>query len=102
MPENTNMDLKKPSNMDGPQLEFTLPNNELLLPLETGQIGKIIIPVKVTQTGKETISFMKNGPAEASGDFAQQTATQMRENLPVADEDTREDMKNGVKKTVKS
>ena len=89
------MDLNKESKKDGPQLEFTLPNNELLTQAEVGQIGKVIIPIKITQVGKETISFIKNGKAEPSGEFKQQTATEMRETLPIADEDDRD----GIKKT---
>ncbi len=83
---NTNMDINKEEPKDGPMLEFTLPLNELLDQFKTGEKGKIVIPVEVTQVSKETASFRKNGEAEVLGNFDTKTISEMREDIGVAKE----------------
>lgn len=91
---NTNMDLNKESKKDGPQLEFTLPLNELLNQFRVGETGSVAIPVKVTQVDKETISFMKDGEAKTIGNFRSPTASEMRKHLDVAEEEDEEEGKD--------
>lgn len=82
---NTNMDLKKKSNPDGPQLEFTLPITEVMEDLKVGQRGLITIPCEVTQVSEGYISFRKAGQAKSEGKFAELTASEMRATLPEAE-----------------
>jgi hypothetical protein len=67
-------------------LEFELDNAETQAPiLETGQIGEVIIPVKVIKFSNEKTRYVKNGKARIQGDFKSLTASQMRESLDVAE-----------------
>ena len=83
---NTNMDINKEEPKDGPMLEFTLPFNELLDQFKTGETGKVVIPVEVTQVGKETVSFRKNGQSEVLGNFKTKTVSEMREDIGVVED----------------
>lgn len=80
---NTNMDLKKPSNPDGPQLEFTLPISEVGEVLQVGDKGKITIPCEVTQAKDGMISFRKSGKAENTENWRQMSLDEERTTLPV-------------------
>lgn len=82
---NTNMDLSKKGSADGPQLEFTLPMSEILEVLQVGDVGKIIIPVEVTQVREGMVSFRKSGKAESPYEFSRASAADIRKTLPVAD-----------------
>ena len=76
---NTNMDLNKPSKQDGPQLEFTLPIDEIKESIEVGQIGVVMIPVEVTQVKDGMVSFRKRGKASSQSKFHESNASEMRE-----------------------
>lgn len=81
---NTNMDLKKKASPDGPQLEFTLPLNDLQIDLEVGQKGEVIIPVEVTQLADGMVSFRKTGKAK-SGEFRSASLSDMEDDIGVAE-----------------
>ena len=86
MADNTNMDLNKEDPKDGPNLEFTLPFNELLDQFKAGETGKVVIPVEVTQVTDKMVSFRKNGESEVLGNFRTKTVSEMRESLEVAED----------------
>lgn len=77
------MDLKKPSNPDGPQLEFSLPINEVGGVVSVGDKGKITIPVEVTQSKDGMVSFRKAGKAESTDNWKQMSLDEERQTLPI-------------------
>jgi hypothetical protein len=82
---NTNMDMSKKGHMDGPQLEFTLPMSEIMEVLQVGDVGKVMIPVEVTQVKEGMISFRKSGKAESPYEFSRASAADIRKSMPVAE-----------------
>ena len=85
MADDINMDTNKKKEKEGPQLEFTLPANELLDQFRVGEIGRITIPVEVIQAKDGSVTFRKRGEAQTDGSFSQTTAAEMKKNLPVAE-----------------
>lgn len=77
------MDLKKPSNLDGPQLEFNLPVNEIGEVLQVGDKGKVTIPCEVTQIKDGMISFRKSGKSESTDNWHNLSLDEERKTLPV-------------------
>lgn len=82
--ENTNMDHKANPNSNVPQLEFSIPENEVKADLAVGDIGFIRIPVEVTQRKDGMVSFRKSGAAEGS-DFTDANIAELRKHLPKAE-----------------
>lgn len=82
--ENTNMDHKAHPNSQVPELEFSLPENEVKASVAVGDAGFIRIPVEVTQRKDGMISFRKSGAAEGS-DFTDANIADLRKRLPVAE-----------------
>lgn len=80
---NTNMDLNKPSKIDGPQLEFTLPVDEVGGILNVGEKGKITIPCEVTQFKDGMVSFRKSGKAESTENWKPMSLDEERSTLPI-------------------
>jgi len=85
MAENTNMDLKKPSNPDGPQLEFALPMEEVAEQVSVGDKGSVIIPVEVTQVRNGMITFIKRGKASSQTNFQPMSLEEERKDIGVAE-----------------
>lgn len=85
MAQNTNMDLKKEASNDGPQLEFTLPMNEVKESLSVGDKGKVMIPVEVTQVQDGMISFRKIGMAESQSNFRELSLEEEKKDIGVAE-----------------
>lgn len=85
MSQTINMDHSKQTNSNVPQLEFTLPINEVKESVEVGQRGNVTIPVEVIEVSDGMISFRKSGKATSQGGFTQATASDMREDLPKAE-----------------
>lgn len=83
--KNTNMDLNKPSNSDGPQLQFTLPIEEVQEKVSVGDKGTIMIPVEVTQVQDGFVSFMKRGKASSQTNFQSLSLDEEREDIGVAE-----------------
>lgn len=76
-----NMDINKNKNATAPVLEFMLPASEVDANLSTGQAGELLIPVVCVSNSDGMLTFRKNGPVKASGDFKEETTKQMRERL---------------------
>ena len=83
--QNTNMDLSKPSNNDGPQLQFTLPIEEVQEKVTVGDKGTIMIPVEVTQVKDGVVSFIKRGKASSQSNFQSMSLEEEREDIGVAE-----------------
>lgn len=88
---NTNMDLRRPSNADGPQLEFTLPLNEIDESLEVGQRGEVTIPVEITEVGQTHVSFRKVGKASSPMSFKDESLSAMEARINEDSEDSEDD-----------
>lgn len=84
MADNLNMDLENQSKKDGPQLEFTLPIDDVGQDLQVGQKGEIRLPVEVTQVKEGMISFRKRGTASGTN-FRQASLQDLENELPVAE-----------------
>lgn len=81
----TNMDINKNKNVTVPVFEFTLPKSEIMADVTVGEFGEISIPVEIIAVEKESVTFRKNGPAEAEDMFRPEPLNQMRERIGVTD-----------------
>lgn len=81
----TNMDINKNKTATVPVFEFMLPKSEIMADLAVGEFGEISIPVEVVAVEKDTVTFRKNGPAEAEDVFKPEPLHQMRERIGVTD-----------------
>lgn len=86
MPLVTNMDHSKKPGSNVPQLEFSLPIDEIKESVEVGAVGEVIIPCEVTMVKDGIVSFRKKGKSRSEGAFVQATVAQLRDTLPKADE----------------
>jgi hypothetical protein len=82
----TNMDHAKKTNSNVPQLEFSLPIDEIKESVEVGDMGEVIIPCEVTSVSDGIVSFRKHGKARVDNSFTKANVAMMREMLPKADE----------------
>lgn len=82
----TNMDINKNKEVTVPVFEFMLPKAEVKADLAVGEYGEICIPVMIVAVDKESVTFRKNGPAEAEDMFRPEPLNQMRERMGVTDE----------------
>lgn len=81
-----NMDHTKNPDSTVTQLEFSLPVDEIKEHLDVGQRGWIRIPVEVIQgESNGMISFRKAGKSASEGAFQSATASELRNDLPVAE-----------------
>jgi hypothetical protein len=87
MAQVTNMDHSKKTDSNVPQLEFTLPIDEVKESVEVGDVGVMSVPCEVTMVKDGMISFRKRGKAYAEGGFTKASVAQMRDMLPKADDD---------------
>jgi hypothetical protein len=83
----TNMDHSKKPEANVPQLEFSLPIDEIKESVEVGAVGEVVIPCEVTMVKDGIVSFRKKGKSRSEGAFVQATVAQLRDMLPKADED---------------
>lgn len=68
------------------ELEFDIDLRETQAPiLEEGQIGEVIIPVRVLKFGKEKARVKQEGRMRIDGDFRQKTASELKKSLPNAE-----------------
>jgi hypothetical protein len=96
----TNMDINKNKTATVPVFEFTLPKHEIEADLAVGEYGEVCIPVQIIAIDKESVTFRKNGKAEAEDMFRPEPLHQMRERMGVTDE-PEEPMKKEVKEEEK-
>jgi len=85
MARTTNMDHYRKTASNIPQLCFTLPINEVKENVEVGELGSVIIPVRVIGIGEGMIEFEKRGKASSQGGFSSATTSELREQLPIAE-----------------
>lgn len=81
----TNMDINKNKNATAPVFEFTLPKSEVDADVAVGEFGEVSIPVEVIAIEGESITFRKNGKAEAEDMFKPEPLSNMRERMGVVD-----------------
>jgi hypothetical protein len=82
----TNMDINKNKTTTVPVFEFTLPKHEVEADLTVGEYGEICIPVEIIAIDKDSVTFRKNGKAEAEDMFRPEPLSGMRDRMGVTDE----------------
>lgn len=81
----TNMDHNTTKDPNLINLRFTLPVDEVREHVEVGQLGTVTIPCKVIEVKDGMITFDKAGKVRSDGGFHSATASEMREDLNIAD-----------------
>ena len=77
----TNMDIKSNPEANAPVFEFRLPQSEVDMELQVGELGTIVIPVEVVSKADDTYTFRKTSAAVAEGNFRPETLSDARKRL---------------------
>jgi len=80
-----NMDINKNKNATVPVFEFMLAKSEVDADLTVGEYGVISIPVEIIAIDRDSVTFRKNGPAEAEDMFRPEPLSNMRDRMGVTD-----------------